>query len=217
MRRTAQKTYALSHPANDLVRVIDRVKHSVVSIRSYRTSEQRIGNPEHIGAGFVIRSQGYILTNQHVIHDTPTIKVNFINGKEVSASPVWMDKERDLCLLKVAGICTAKPLPLGSSQRTKLGEIVISIGNPLGLGHAITTGIISGKKRTIEDGEHIYRDLIQTDCAINPGNSGGPLINLNGEVIAINSFIARDYQRIGFAMGIDGIKKAISKFRFASK
>lgn len=222
-RLVAKRRSALSHPANFLVRVAEKAKNSVVAIRTYphptrRTSSFALGSrqddPENVGTGFVIHPDGIILTSQHVTRGSSEIRVCNAVGREFLAKTVWKDQKRDLCILKISCEKRLTPILWGSSKRCKIGEIVISVGNPLNLGQSVSTGVISGIKRSIEYGETSIRNLIQTDCAVNPGSSGGPLINLNGEVIGMNSFIAQDLQRVGFAIGIDSIRQSLSKVRF---
>ncbi len=212
-RLIVNKRSALSHPANYVVRIVDMIKNSVVSIQSFRRRPESSDQPENVGTGFIIHPDGYFLTSEHVIDSSPYIRIRFNDGREYMVKKVWADRKRDLCIVKSQAFSRFLPLPLGSSRQSKLGEIVIAVGNPLNLGQTITTGIISGKKRSIRTEDAAYQDLIQTDCAINPGNSGGPLLNIKGEVIAVNSFVAQDYQRIGFAIGIDGIKKVLAKIK----
>jgi serine protease Do len=218
---------ASNHPANFYVPIIERVKHSVVSIttthpkRNYRHADQfrySMFFPEgerppneisNMGSGFVIHPKGYLLTSEHVIHNAAEIHVKFYNEQEFPAQLIWADEKRDLAVIQISSRKPLRPLSLGSSETSKVGEIVISIGNPLGLEHTITTGILSAKNRNILRGDKLYGDIIQTDCAINPGNSGGPLINLNGEVIGMNAFIAKNNQGLSFSIGIDGIKETI--------
>ena len=155
-----------------------------------------------LGSGFVFSADGYIVTNNHVIEGADSIKVNLQAGKngDVSydAEVIGTDKETDLALLKIKA---DKPLPylvFGDSDSLKVGQWVMAIGNPFGLDHTVTAGIVSAKGRTIGAGP--YDNFIQTDASINPGNSGGPLINLDGQVIGINTAIVASGQGIGFAI-----------------
>jgi len=162
-----------------------------------------------IGTGFIISADGYILTNQHVIEDATSVTVQ-LNGKsdEIPAQVVSSDRELDLAVLKING-SNYPVLSLGDSDKMRVGEWVVAIGQPYGLDHTVTTGVISAKGRpiTIEDRE--YKNLIQTDAAINPGNSGGPLLNLNGEVIAINTAVNAEAQGIGFAIPISTVNDVL--------
>lgn len=156
------------------------------------------------GTGFIINKEGYILTNNHVISDADNIKVNLQDGREFDAKLIGKDSKSDIAVIKVEG----KSLPfvkLGKSSDLEVGEWVLALGNPFGLSHTVTAGIVSAKGRS-SIGIADYEDFIQTDAAINPGNSGGPLINLNGEVVGINTAIySRNggYMGIGFAIPID--------------
>ena len=143
--------------------------------------------PQALGSGFVIDPTGYIVTNHHVIAQANEIKVKFQDEKELKAKLIDKDKLTDLILLKVE---SENPLPyvdFADSDKARVGHSVIAIGNPFGLGGTVTTGIISAFNRDINSGP--YDSFIQTDAAINKGNSGGPLINLNGEVIGVNTMI----------------------------
>lgn len=164
--------------------------------RSYKTTS--------VGSGFVIHSDGYIVTNAHVIDRAAECKVTFVDGTELPAEEVARSVENDLAVLKVNA---DKPLPhlkLGTSSDLMPGETVIAIGNPLGYQHTVTTGIISALNRELTFGPGlVYSGLIQTDASINPGNSGGPLLNVLGELIGINSAIRGDAQNIGFAIPVD--------------
>ncbi len=153
-----------------------------------------------IGTGFIITNDGYILTNQHVIENATSVTVQ-LNGKtdELPAKVVGQDRELDLAVLKISG--QDYPfLKLGDSYKMRVGEWVVAIGQPYGLDHTVTAGVISAKGRPISIEDRQYKNLIQTDAAINPGNSGGPLLNLNGEVIAINTAVNATAQGIGFAI-----------------
>jgi serine protease Do len=160
-----------------------------------------------LGSGFIISRDGYILTNHHVVGDADRIKVKLADGREVKAKLIGTDPKSDVAVIKIKGD-DLPVLPLGDSDALEVGEWVIAIGNPFGLTHTITVGVVSAKGRSgmgIED----YEDFIQTDAAINPGNSGGPLINLRGEVIGINTAIfsrSGGYMGIGFAIPINMVK-----------
>jgi serine protease Do len=148
----------------------------------------------------VIDPRGYILTNNHVVAEADELKVNFVDGKSVSAQVVGTDPKTDLAVVKVdpAAVADLKVARLGDSDRLQVGEWVIAIGNPFGLDHTVTVGVLSAKNRGI--GAATYEDFLQTDASINPGNSGGPLVNLDGEVIGINTAIAGIGTGIGFAV-----------------
>jgi serine protease Do len=153
-----------------------------------------------LGSGFIVDSNGYILTNNHVVENASSIKVKLDDGRIMDAKVVGTDPQTDLAVLKVAA--TNLPvLKLGNSDQAQVGDWVLAFGSPFGLQKTMTAGIISAKARVIGAGP--YDNFLQTDAAINPGNSGGPLVDLNGEVIGVNTMIASDsggFQGIGFAI-----------------
>ena len=150
------------------------------------------------GSGFIISEDGYIVTNYHVIEDASEIQVTLTTRQQFTAKLIGGDAKTDLALLKIEAGETLPTVPAGDSDSLEVGEWVMAIGNPFGLGHTVTTGIVSAKGRTIGAGP--YDDFIQTDASINPGNSGGPLFNMRGEVIGINTAIVPRGQGIGFAI-----------------
>ncbi len=159
------------------------------------------------GSGVIVSSDGYILTNNHVVDDADEITVRLSDKRELKGKVVGRDPKTDLALVKVE---SDKPLPaakLGDSDRARVGDWVVAVGNPFGLDHTVTAGIISAKGRALEGP---YDDFIQTDASINPGNSGGPLLNLQGEVIGINAQIVAGGQGIGFAIPVN-LAKTISQ------
>ena len=154
-----------------------------------------------VGSGFVMSEDGFILTNNHVIEDADRIKVKFADGKDFTARVVGRDPKTDLALIKIDGAAALHPLKLGNSESLKVGSWVVAVGSPFGLEQTVTVGIVSAKGRVIGSGP--YDNFIQTDASINPGNSGGPLVNMNGEVIGINTAIIPNAQGIGFATPIN--------------
>jgi serine protease Do len=164
-----------------------------------------------LGSGFVISADGYIVTNNHVVEDVDSITIKFDDGRELPAEIVGRDPKTDLALLHVESDTPLFALPLGNSEAVRPGEWVVAIGNPFGLEHTVTAGIVSAKHRDIDQG--IYDDYIQTDAAINPGNSGGPLINLRGEVIGINTAINPRANTIGFAVPINMAKQILPQLQ----
>ena len=150
------------------------------------------------GSGVVIDKKGYILTNNHVVEDADEVKVSFGDGKTVSGKVIGTDPKSDLAVVKVDNV-DVQPARLGDSEKVSVGEWVIAIGNPFGLDHTVTVGVLSAKNRSGFDSGH-YEDFLQTDASINPGNSGGPLVDLDGEVIGINTMIAGIGTGIGFAV-----------------
>jgi serine protease Do len=164
-----------------------------------------------LGTGFVISPDGYIVTNNHVIEDVDKLTVKLNDGSELPATIVGRDPKTDIGLIKVEAKKPLFALPLGDSESVRPGEWVVAIGNPFGLEHTVTAGIVSAKHRNIDHGA--YDDYIQTDAAINPGNSGGPLLNLAGEVIGINTAINPRANTIGFAVPIDMAKAILPQLR----
>jgi serine protease Do len=164
-----------------------------------------------VGSGFVMNAEGYVLTNNHVVEDADQIKVKLYNGKELEGRVVGRDPKTDLALIRIEGAKDLQPLKLGDSDALKVGNWVVAIGSPFGLEQTVTAGIVSAKGRVIGSGP--YDDFIQTDTSINPGNSGGPLINLQGEVVGINTAIVAQGQGIGFAIPINMAKEIAVQLR----
>lgn len=165
-----------------------------------------------LGSGFIIDSNGLILTNNHVVEKAEEIKIKTDTGAEFDAKVVGRDPKTDLALIKIkAGSDFPRPAPLGDSDAIRVGDWVIAVGNPFGLGNTVTSGIISAKGRVIGAGP--YDDFLQTDAAINPGNSGGPLFNMNGEVVGINTAIVAQGQGIGFAIPISVAKELLPQLK----
>jgi Do/DeqQ family serine protease len=164
-----------------------------------------------LGSGVIIDGKrGFILTNEHVIAKSGTITVVLKDEREFEAQVVGADPDSDLSVLRIV---SKEPLPaieMGSSDDLMIGETVIAIGNPFGFSHTVTTGVISANNRSIRTNEKVYHDFIQIDASINPGNSGGPLLNINGELIGINTAIYAKAQGIGFAIPINKAKRIIS-------
>jgi serine protease Do len=165
-----------------------------------------------LGSGFVISSDGLILTNNHVVEKATEIKIKLLNGHEYDAKLVGRDPKTDLALIQVKpDQYFPKPEVLGDSDSMRVGDWVMAVGNPFGLGNTVTTGIISAKSRVLGAGP--YDDFLQTDAAINPGNSGGPLFNMQGQVIGINTAIIAQGQGIGFAIPIDIAKNLLPQLK----
>ena len=165
-----------------------------------------------LGSGFVISKTGLILTNHHVIARATKIRIKLDNGKEYTAKVIGTDPKTDLALIKVKPDKDfPKPLILGDSDKIRVGDWVVAVGNPFGLSETVTAGIISAKGRVIGAGP--YDDFLQTDAAINPGNSGGPLFNMKGEVIGINTAILNHGQNIGFAIPINMAKALLPQLK----
>jgi serine protease Do len=205
-----------------LISAIEKVTKNVVNIASVRmvTDELlRIFPIEGVGSGILIDNQGHILTNYHVVDHARRLKVTIYDGKTFNAKVIGTDKLTDLAVLKIEfdsnspnninnntninRLDTIPSAELGDSDSLRVGQIAIAVGNPFGLtgGPTVTTGIISSLNRNIEFEEGIL-ELVQTDAAINPGNSGGPLVNTNGEIIAINTAKIPYAHGIGFAVPV---------------
>jgi serine protease Do len=202
VRTTGQVSYA---------DIVDRVAPAVVTIRS----ERRVRPPQQfpffndpmlreffglrgggqapprvqrgLGSGVVVSEDGYLLTNHHVIDGAQDIKVEFAGGQVIEAKLIGSDPPSDLAVLKISGKYPV--LPLGDSDKVRVGDVVLAIGNPLGIGQTVTAGIISAKGRSTGLSDGSFEDFLQTDAPINQGNSGGALVNTNGELIGINSQI----------------------------
>ncbi len=170
---------------------------------------------EGIGSGFIVTEEGHIVTNEHVVADADEIKVTIKGYEEQKEAEVlWSDHGLDLAIIKVETEENLEPIPLGDSDQIRQGDWAVAIGNPVGFEYTVTFGVVSALERPIEvptpEGQiRRYRNLIQTDAAINPGNSGGPLVNIEGEVIGINTAVATRAQGIGFAIPINEVKFAL--------
>jgi serine protease Do len=217
------------NPAQSLAPLVDKLGPAVVHITTSKklaSAEQGtlpflfgvpdMERPERqgVGSGFLISADGFILTNNHVVEGADKVLVRLSTGAEQSGTVVGTDPRTDIALVKIEG----KGLPsttLGDSNALRVGDWVVAIGNPFGLDHTVTAGIVSAKGRTIGAGP--YDDFIQTDASINPGNSGGPLFNLNGEVVGINTAVSRMGQGIGFAVPMAMVKPIIDELRDTGK
>lgn len=193
---------------------------TVVNIKVRRRAAPRSRQLEEgAGTGFIINEKGYILTNNHVVEKTVSIRVTTKDETDYAAKLIGADPLTDLALLKIEAESPLTVAPLGDSDNLRIGEWVIAIGNPLGLDHTVTAGIVSAKGRDLpqrsndsplqDDEPPYYADFIQTDASINRGNSGGPLINMSGEVVGINTLVAAAGQGIGFAIPVNMVKRLI--------
>ena len=164
-----------------------------------------------LGSGVIIDGKrGFILTNQHVILKSKTITVGLKDGREFKAQIVGADPDSDLAVLRISSPKALPDITMGDSSNLMIGETVIAIGNPFGFSNTVTTGVISATNRSIRTEGMVYHDFIQTDASINPGNSGGPLLNINGELIGVNTAIYAKAQGIGFAIPINTAKRIVS-------
>ena len=178
--------------------------------------QQRPRREQGLGTGFIISPEGYVLTNNHVVNNADEVMVKLSDGRELKGEIKGVDEKLDLALIKISD---KKPFPfaeLGDSDALEVGEWVMAIGNPFGLAHTVTAGIVSAKGRVIGSGP--YDDFIQTDASINPGNSGGPLFNATGKVIGINTaIIAGGGGGIGFAIPVNIARSTVSQLRDSGK
>lgn len=183
--------------------------------RNPHGGHERSVRRQAVGTGFIIDPSGYVVTNEHVVRDADDVRVHLADERELKAEVVGRDPRLDVALLKIKGAGNLPAAPMGSSERLRVGEHVLAVGNPFGLGHTVTLGIVSAKARTIGAGP--YDDFIQTDASINPGNSGGPLFNWRGEVVGINTAIRAGANGIGFAIPIDEVGAVLGQLREKGK
>jgi len=188
-----------------VVDAVERVAPAVVSVTCETPVQSWMGpqTSSTDGSGVVIDASGLVLTNAHVVAQAQTIKASFADGTSYEARVLGLDEDLDLAVLRLEGARDLQAVPIGSSAGLMLGEPVIAIGNPYGLGHTVTTGVVSSLHRTLETRQRLYQDFIQTDASINPGNSGGPLLDIRGRLVGINSAILAEGQNIGFAIPVD--------------
>ena len=181
--------------------------------KSFGEAPEREFKRQSLGSGFIINKEGYILTNNHVVENAEEIIVTLSDKKEkeYKAKVIGKDARLDVALIKIDASGDLPVTILGDSDSLQIGEWVIAIGNPFGLSHTVTAGIVSAKGRVIGAGP--YDNFIQTDAAINPGNSGGPLFNLKGEVIGINTAIIAGGQGVGFATPINMAKDILLQLK----
>jgi serine protease Do len=164
------------------------------------------GDRPAVGSGIIISADGYILTNQHVVENAQQIEVQLMDDRKLPAKVIGRDARTDLALLKIDA--TGLPLlPLGDSDRAEVGELVLAVGNPFGLEHSVSLGVVNRKGRAL-GGSGAFVDYIQTDASVNPGNSGGPLINMRGEVVGINTAVVPN-RRVAFAIPVNLAKSLL--------
>lgn len=182
-------------------------------------SKRPMQKQKSLGSGFFVSADGYIVTNNHVVAGADTIRVTMDdkNGKSrnFKATLIGADEETDLALLKVDGQSNLPFLDFGNSNNLKVGEWLLAIGNPFGLDHTVTAGILSAKGRNIHSGP--FDNFLQTDASINPGNSGGPLLNMDGQVVGINTAIIASGQGIGFAIPSNMAANIIDQIKSGNK
>ena len=222
---TAAPAQTASPRRTPVVAVVERVSPSVVNISAESTVREvdpffgnffggsRQRKSQSLGSGLIIDASGLVVTNEHVIEGASRILVTTLDGRELEATVLGSDRDADLAVLKVA----AKGLPatpLGKSANLLMGETVVAVGNPFGLSHTVTTGVLSARGRTVGGSggggrRALFTDFLQTDASINPGNSGGPLVNLDGQVIGINTAIIQGASGIGFAIPADRAQRVV--------
>jgi serine protease Do len=169
------------------------------------------GSVENLGSGVLIDAAGHVLTNEHVVARATRIKVSLADGREFDATLLGADPNNDIAVLSVDAPEKLPWIKPGTSSDLMVGEPVIAIGNPFGLSHTVTTGVISALERSIRAEDRVYHGFIQTDASINPGNSGGPLLNAEGKLIGINTAVYNGAQGIGFAIPIDAARRIVAE------
>jgi len=217
-------TIAGAEPDNDasrdpVVRAVQKVMPAVVNISTERLTQRQYRDPfddfwrqffgepsrerdggQSLGSGVIVDEDGWLVTNFHVVRRASKIHVVLADGTRYDAQYVSGDEKNDLALLKIEPKSALPAVEIASEHETMLGETVIAVGNPFGLEHTVTKGVISAKNRKYTSGDVEFDDVLQTDAAINPGNSGGPLINTRGQLVGINMAILSQAQGIGFAI-----------------
>jgi serine protease Do len=208
-------------PAIDFRQIAELVSPAVVNITALATRTEDVrssegGSPPRGGSGIIIDTDGFILTNWHVVEDSDKLIVTLIDDSRFNAEVVGGDSLTDIALIKIKPRGKLNVAVLGDSSAVRPGDWAIAIGHPAGLMHTITVGVVSAIGRNFESNAAFW-DFIQTDAAINPGNSGGPLLNDRGEVIGINTMIFRDNQNLGFSIPINLAKMIVTQLRESGK
>src|SRR5579872_426889 len=201
---------------DQLVASIDKLNESVVAIDSMRlTRNPRYGVVplEGAGSGVIIDSNGYIITNNHVVDGASRVQIHLRDGRSFDGEVVGSDSATDIALIRVRNDTPLPAATLGDSDAIKVGQFALAIGNTLGLpgGSTASLGVIGALGRPLPWAEFIFEGLIQTDAAINPGNSGGPLADINGHVIGINTAMIPYAQGVGFAIPINAVKRVVQQ------
>ncbi|MBI2265833.1 MAG: trypsin-like peptidase domain-containing protein [Armatimonadetes bacterium] len=217
-----------------IIRAAQLVAPSVVNIDTLRFARPPQGSEDELferffggvpfssppqkgqGSGVIITKDGIVLTNQHVIEGAHQISVTLPDKRVLKGQIIGADKLSDLAIVRVQA-SNLPAAPLGNSDELKVGEWVIAIGNPYGYDHTVTVGVVSATGRRIVEEDRDYRNLIQTDAAINPGNSGGPLVNLQGQVVGINTAIIPFAQGIGFTIPVNIARNIINQLTSTGK
>lgn len=218
----------LASRRSPVVQVVEQVSPAVVYVgtvqvveRSFRSrslfddlfygpSEERRA-VEGLGSGVIVDASGIVITNDHVIRGASEVHVVLADGRQLDAEVIGADADADLAVLKLVGKGPFPAARLGTSSDLMIGETVVAIGSPLGLKKTVTVGVVSALGRTIRNEGRTFNDFIQTDASINPGNSGGPLLNIDGEIVGINSAIIASAQNIGFAIPADKVRRIVTE------
>jgi Do/DeqQ family serine protease len=174
-------------------------------------ARERMHERRSLGSGVIVDPNGTIVTNEHVIVQASEIRVLMADEREYVATLVGADSDSDLAVLKIDSDGPLPAVPLPNDDQIWIGETVVAIGNPFGLSHTVTVGVVSAVGRTIEANDILYHDFIQTDASINPGNSGGPLLDIDGHLLGINTAIYAQAQGIGFAIPIHRVRNVVGQ------
>jgi S1-C subfamily serine protease len=199
-------TRVLEREESAVIRVVQQTRPAVVNInvRAQVATPFGLFPQQGQGSGVIVRADGLILTNNHVIQGAQDITVTLLSGQTLRGRVLGADRFSDLAVVKVDSPTPLPAVELGTSSALQVGQVAIAIGNPFGLGSTVTVGVVSALNRSIQAGpDFVIENLIQTDAAINPGNSGGALLDSGGRLIGINTAIIRDAQGIGFAIPVD--------------
>ncbi len=204
-RRVERRDLLLGLHPNDLLPIRIPVVSALLDAIPFQVPVPFRDEGTSLGSGFLLNTGGYVLTNAHVVQNATDIRLVLGTG-EAEARIIGLDPLTDTALLHFEPEGPLHPLPLGDSDAVEIGELVLALGNPLGLQHTVTSGIVSAKERVVPGEAGQLLDFLQTDSAINPGSSGGPLLNLRGEVVGINTALVSEAQLIGFAIPINTVK-----------
>jgi len=233
--RSTQVISALAQRRSPVTDVVQKVGPAVVFIGTEQVVDRRMrGSPleelllgdgrrprrqtvQSLGSGVIIDPSGTIVTNDHVIRGASAVHVVLADGRQIEAEVVGADAQNDLAVLRVQSKTPLPAAKLGTSSDLMIGETVVAIGSPFGLTKTVTSGVLSAVGRSFKANDQLYIDFLQTDAAINPGNSGGPLMNVDGEVIGINTAIFSGAQGIGFAIPVDKVRRIVEELKSFGK